>query len=477
MPKWREIPLHESGFAPDLPPQTQGILSGSTNLVPTTAGVATLPIGVIQVPAEASAIQAIGTFAGFGSIAGWRLLVKATRQHIWAATGLATWIEWDTSQTFTAPAGSLWSFCINANDTYASNGTDALQKSTGGGQFDTLVASVGSVPVGLFNVIVQPGGQGWFLMVLGLASNGAGWAASGINDDTDWAYDVATLGATGFLNQTQGTITGAAPLRGGVVATKATSLYMGTFQGPPFVWSFVLVSAQIGTIAPLSLVQLGDSVAFLGPEDFYLFDGYSPRNIPNQLRRWFFDTVTHSQIPYVQGRFDEHRDCVIWHFAGNGSTSINMWIAWNRRTERWTNGTLDVWMVYPGNVPTPTGEDLPAYIDQTGALYNYPSGPAGTDTVATLSTWDIGIDDDKLLAVTRAKLHWKTRPSGNQSLTSIVKLFPGTPGTAGAAVAAQDSQDYMNLIQAAVWQNLTFSFAGDAAVDSVGIESEFAGDQ
>jgi len=100
MPKWTEVEIHPSGYAPDLAPQTRGIISASTNLYPTTAGVATLPLGVLQIPPEAAAIQTIGAFSGFASDGTWRLW-KATRQHIYRATAsFTTWQEADTAQTF-----------------------------------------------------------------------------------------------------------------------------------------------------------------------------------------------------------------------------------------------------------------------------------------------------------------------------------------------------------------------------------------
>src|SRR5262245_60529792 len=137
-PRWREQPIHESGFAPDLNPSTPGIIADSTNLYPTPAGVATLRVGVLQIPAERAASQTVGTFAGFGYDAAWRLF-KGTRQHIYhAASPFTTWAEFDSAQTYTMPADRYWSFAMHANDVYASNGTDVMQKSTAGGQFATF---------------------------------------------------------------------------------------------------------------------------------------------------------------------------------------------------------------------------------------------------------------------------------------------------------------------------------------------------
>lgn len=477
--KWKETPIHQMGYAPDLPPNTPGIIADSTNLVPNTAGVATLPIGVQQIAAEGSAIQTIGTFAGQGLDGAWRVF-KGTRQHLFrAASPYTAWTEFDNSQTFVAPADAFWSFALQSVDVYATNGTDAVQKSAAGGQFQALTAATGSVPLAKFSLIVQPGGYGWFLVLFNLtATDSSGWASSGVNDDTDWGYDVATLGATGFLRQTPGGITGAATVRGGVVAFKPTSLYYGTLVGPPSVWSYTLVSSQVGAAGPLCQVNLGDQVAFVGPDDFYLFDGYSLQPIPNNLRSWFFANVNYLIMPTIQGRYDQRRDCVFWHFALNGSTTITDWICWHRKSGRWTHGKLSIWFVYSGLVPRSTTayDTMPAYVSTSGALYNYPP-TAGTDTVSTLTTWDIGADDDSLITIQRAKPHWKTRPTGSQSLTSVVKAFPGTTGSAGTSVSAQDTQDFFDFVQTARWQTLTFSFAGDAALDSIGLEAEWAGVQ
>src|SRR6266850_2580907 len=203
-PTWKEIPIAEEGFAPDKPAYTPGILTATSNLYPTTKGVRTLPTPTTQAAAEGSAIQARGVFAGKLSDGVWRVF-KATNSHIWRAQSpFTSWTEWDNSQTYTM-SGGFWSFAAQGTDVYATDVTDAVQKSTGGGQF-------------------------------------------------------ATLGASGTLGQSPGPITGAANLRSGVVAFKASSFYFGQFTGTPYVWTFQMDSDQAGRVAPQSIIQLGDII-------------------------------------------------------------------------------------------------------------------------------------------------------------------------------------------------------------------------
>lgn len=474
--QWQDFPLHQLGFAPDLPPYTPGIFTSSVGCYPTQRGVRTLPTPIALTNSLAAAPR--GVFAEKGPDGAWRLYA-ATTTHIYrAASPFTSWAEYDNSQTFTM-SGGFWSFAMRGNDVYATDLTDAVQKSTAAGQFAALTATAGSVPKASFVVVIQPGGLAWFVMLLGLSTDPAGWAASGVGDDGDWGFDVATLGASGTLGATNGAITAAAPLRGGVLAFKASSLIFGSFVGAPFVWDFSqVISRQVGTEAPQSLVQLGDTIVFQGNDNFYMTDGYSLQEIPNGLRSWYFGTALDlANINNVWGRYDAVRDTVFWHYpvAGGDGTPTH-WIAWHRRGGRWTHGTQSIYAPYPKAIPISATAIATGAIVQTSVRLHYFGSSASTSDGASFLTWDVG-QQDGLSAFLGAKPHWALYPAFSQSLDVQFHTSAGVPPTLRTNISSPDQNGYFDAVSVARWHNLGLSWFGDAEVDALGLATDYAGEQ
>lgn len=476
MPRqWSESPIHALGFAPDLPPQTPGVLSSTNQVFPTQRGVRVFPTPVTLTSALAA--QPRGLFAGKGADGAWRVYA-ATTTHIYRSSSpFTSWTEYDNSQTFTM-SGGFWSFVMRGNDVYATDLTDAIQKSTAAGQFQALTATSGSVPKGAFLVIVQPGGTAFFLMVLGLSTDPAGWAASGVGNDQDWGFNVATLGAAGTLGQTNGAITAAATIRGGVAVFKSRSLQFGQFVGTPFVWDFSqVISRQVGTDAPQSVVNIGDSLVFVGPDNFYLFDSYSVVPIPNGLRDWFFGTALDlGNIAQIWGRYDVQRDVVFWHYpVAGGDGTPTKWVAWSRKSGRWTVGSRNIYAAYPDVVPISDLAVAPGTFNQSRVLQYYGSS-ADSSMSASVVTWDIG-QSDGLTVLTQARAHWDKYPTGPHSLETLTHSSAGVAPVQGVYASSTDPNGYFDFVQVARWQNLSLIFAGDAEMDAIGVAYDYAGDQ
>ena len=60
------------------------------------------------------------------------------------------------------------------------------------------------------------------------------------------------------------TSSAAAAIYRSIIAFKAGAIWVGTFSGAPFTWSFQLISGKVGTFGQECVVTLPDSVAFLG---------------------------------------------------------------------------------------------------------------------------------------------------------------------------------------------------------------------
>lgn len=123
---------------------------------------------------------------------------------------------------------------------------------------------------------------------MGLGDAPDGWGCSGIRDQTIWTPSVSTQCAAGRLLDSPGAIRAGAALGSDVVAYKNTSMYVGRYVGPPIIWAWQRVPGDIGCSGAESVVVVGTQHFFIGPSDFYVFDGTVPRPIGAPVREWFF---------------------------------------------------------------------------------------------------------------------------------------------------------------------------------------------
>src|SRR3546814_8413616 len=64
-------------------------------------------------------------------------------------------------------------------------------------------------------------------------------------------------------------------------------MYLGRYVGPPLVWAWQRVPGDIGCSGPESVAMVDTQHFFVGPSDFYTFDGTVPRPIGGPVREWF----------------------------------------------------------------------------------------------------------------------------------------------------------------------------------------------
>lgn len=389
-------------FQPDADPQDPGVLTDMSNLIGTTRGLRVLPGFRTITPPIPNGEVSIGAYNAI-LFTGDRETYVGTAQHLYLLQQ-DVWVEWDSGQTY-QDGGGRWRFTVYGNDVLAVNGVNEPQISIDGAQFINISAAPGftglpptnSAPIAS---IVETTDFG--VMLVGTAS--ATWYASALSDVL-WAPSIAQSVATAQLTATPGPITALHRLRGGVAAYKEQSLYFGQFTGPPFLWSFVSISEQVGTPSNESVVNVGDQHYFLGTDDFYVFDGSTLARVPNNVKDWFFERVDQRYIGKILGQYDRINATVFWHFptlqafqqSAAAPGTLNEWLAYNTRTHKWTKGS-NIHSVTVQDVVTP---DVPAVMDLTyeefaakyqtydgtdDLAYNDPSFSADGDTVMAVIT-------------------------------------------------------------------------------------------
>lgn len=320
--------LELSGFAPDLDPETPGVLTDCNAIVPTTQGLSAANSRVdVGLPALGSDVTSAFSAALLDGSK--RIFVAETAAIQEAGTGSYT----DRSRVGGYSGTNRMRWAVFGNNVLATNRAEVIgQAATGAAFFD-----IADAPLAL--IIVPASG---FVMALNVSDSQYGdapdgWHCSALRDQTNWTASAASQSAYGRLLDSPGPITAGAALGDTVVAYKANSMYLGRYVGPPLVWDWTAVPGEIGTVANESIVTVGARQFFVGPSDFYSFDGTVPVSLNAPVREWFFASLNQEHRDKIIGVADLPRDLVYWYYPSVASTTgaLDSVLIWNYRTNKW----------------------------------------------------------------------------------------------------------------------------------------------
>jgi hypothetical protein len=288
--------------------------------------------------------------------------------------------------------------------------------------------------------------------VFGVRPNG--WWCSGLFDQTIWTPSEATQCANGLIVDTPGDIRAGRGLGPDIVVYKETAMYYGTYQGPPVIWAFNVISNQIGAPCQEAVISIGTAHLFLGNDNFYIFDGTRPQPIGDQIKNWFFNQQNPAFKQTVASVHDHANSLVFWYFVSVNSTGpIDSCVVYNYKTQRWGKadraieaavdyingqitwtslGTLaDIWQdmpTVPWNSPFWTSVGvLPSIIDMTHTIQTL-TGAAGE---SSLTTGDFGDDESySLLSYVRPRF---AQDPASATMTTQERFTLGGAFTAGGS--------------------------------------------
>lgn len=335
-------PIPFTDWRPDGDRRFPGIVLDLDGFMPTERGLRTLPsFRLIEDATLPSA--SLGAYTATlpnGS----HMIVVGTSSHLYKLRG-STWVEFDDDQTFST--SRRWSFTTFGTDIIAANGVD-VQLSRSGLPFrpieDYSVVSL-AYPVPKLSY-VESVGEG----VFGVIASSNEWVfvspIFGPGGDTySWIADIATETVYGQLTASPGPITAVHAIRGGIVMYKERSMYFGQFSGPPFYWSFQIISKNIGTPADECVVNSLDQHLFPSRDNFYQFDGASLSPIQNSLAESFFRDTPAAQITRMIGRYTQTTSLAEWYYNSGTARAdltlpLNTALIYNTRVERWSKRTF-----------------------------------------------------------------------------------------------------------------------------------------
>lgn len=338
------VPLVFNEFAPDLDPITPGACQDMANVIPVEKGFRTMPGLARAVTGLPSTCY--GVYSAY--LLGTSLLVGATVNGLYVnQSGV-----FQPDVTGLTNTQNRWRFATYGQDLIAVNGVDAVYyyrlsnghflPLTGSPPVSSLVATTDYAVI-----LVPPNSQTLF---------------SNLSDTASWTPNAAAEVYEYNLAQIAGNITSVQRKRSLLAVYRQNAIQSATFVGGLIGWNFGqpgTISLTVGAAGNECIVNTGDYDYFVGPDDFWQFDGYNLQRIPNHCKEWFFRDLNQQYMANIAGRYDVLRDLVVWHYPSNSTHRgqqglLDSYIGfYQRNNPRWFFGRLDIELPLPNPTPDP----------------------------------------------------------------------------------------------------------------------------
>ena len=176
-----------------------------------------------------------------------------------------------------------------------------------------------------------------------------------------------------------------------------TALYVQQYIGPPYVWGFQLMSANISLIGPNAVAAANNAVFWMGHDKFYFYNG-TMQTLPSALRTYVFDNINLSQSFQVFAGVNEAYNEIWWFYPSAQATTIDSYVIFNYLDQSWSYG--NTYTNISGQTFSAVAGNNPGYIAARTAwtdshLRDYPmsAGYASNGTDGTLIYQENGNDD------------------------------------------------------------------------------------
>ena len=220
---------------------------------------------------------------------------------------------------------------------------------------------------------------------------GLNWERAGVNEPrlvkwsteatygnvpTTWSEADNTLDAGEYqLADTSGEIVDGLPLGDSFLIYKKNAIYIMNYVGTPYIFSFKLLSPNIGCLAKNCIAEFEGGHFFIGLSDFYLCNGQQVTPLlPERLRRAVFDDL--------DGDNDNYNKCFV-----AADYVRNEMIAAFPSTAGASGGPADKAIIWNWKTNTFSMRDLPATSHITAGIIEI---VAGTQWDNITETWNAG---------------------------------------------------------------------------------------
>jgi hypothetical protein len=376
-----------AGFAPDLPPEAPGIFLDCKNIIPSASSFIAAPSAVdCGLGAIDSAARGLSVTRNLDNTS---LVFCGSSAKLYQQSS-GVWDDVSKVGGYTLGPENRWRFTQFGNVTLAAAKSETIQFIDDGG---TAFADA-SVTAPKADLIETINNQVFVANIngMGFGDDVTRWACSAIGDYADWTPDVDTGCVSGQLLDSPGPITGLKRLGNEIVMYKNKAIYIGQYVGGGQVWNIQRVPGEIGAASNEGVVNTGAAHFFVGPDDFYVFDGSRPTPMNSPCRQWFFTTADSLYFYRMMGAFDRVNQRVYWWFASIGSNGvIDKCIVYNLKSNQWgrADSTVECVAEYISSGVTydQLGSLFSTYDDLTTTIsYDSPFWSSGSSVVAVFQT-------------------------------------------------------------------------------------------
>jgi hypothetical protein len=300
-----------------------------------------------------------------------------------------------------------WDAAAWGNNIYACNKLDATQVSTG-----AAFAAVGDdcpkaryIAANVNFVMLADTHDGSDDL-----SDQVWWSA--LQNPTEWTPAIATQAGKVRLLDAPGPIKQLVAFRDLFVAFKESSVFVGEYVGPPYIFQWRMVSSRIGLSAPNGVVELDDKLYWVHTSGIYQWDGNTLQNIGLPVWQSILNQFGHNGYPaeaeipspgagFVATSIGQLRlaaddvDGVVWLSCYaqkllDSTYNVFMW-GYNARTNKWaTVGAAGISGVTPQPWVTTTHADMRAFLATTmpaqARVWYLDNRANGSDGGVSLST-------------------------------------------------------------------------------------------
>lgn len=444
------------GFSPDSDPNTPGIMTACSAIVPFEAGFKGAPSGVATTAAALS--DACNGAVVATKLDGTRRIFAGTLTKLYELAGTA-WTDRSRGSPYTGGSDTRWSFCQFGDTTMAANLADTIQSSSSGAFADTATAPKAKIVVSSNNNFVIA-----FNTVDGTYGTSPDrWWCCAQGDQTNWTPAVTTLATTGRLVGIEGQIQAALPLGNYVVAYKNRAIFLGTFVGSPVVWQWDLVpGGEAGAIGQEAVCDIGGAHFIVATDGFWLFDGTRPVPLGDGVvRQWWLDNSSATYRYRTKVVYDKQTKLVRVFYPSTASAgNCDSCLVFHISRKQWgvDDRTVEAPLTYIA--PGVTIDGLDAYASTIDALPNIPfdsqfwivggqtaayfdtshqltslNGPCGA---SSFTTADVG-DDDTVTDIERVRVRYTQRPT-SATAYGFYKQNEGDSLTVGPSNAMNDGK-------------------------------------
>ena len=158
-------------------------------------------------------------------------------------------------------------------------------------------------------------------------------------DPADWTP--TTLNTAGDLRIGSGTsIIQAVETRQEILIFTDQALHSMQFIGPPYTFGINRISENITIRSPNSAIAVGDSVYWMGMDQFYVYRG-SVSQLVCQVKDHVLDDINAAQSEKIFVGLNSGFQEIWWFYPSASSNDIDKYVVYNYGTDIWYYGTLD----------------------------------------------------------------------------------------------------------------------------------------